>query len=59
LQELQIMMLWGLKLDLLTVLKAKFKKEKKSCIQLPYIKLMSLTQDLKDFWPCFLELLAR
>jgi len=43
------MMQWVLKLDLLIVQKVKFKKEKKSCIQSPYIKLMLSTPDLKDF----------
>jgi hypothetical protein len=59
LQELQITMLWVLKLDLLIVHKDKFKKEKKSSIQSLYIKLMLSTQDLKDFWLYFQELLDK
>lgn len=40
-QELQITMRWALKLDLLTVQKAKFKNEKKLFIQLLFMKSMS------------------
>lgn len=49
LQELLIMMQWGLKQDLLTVLKDKFRKENKLYILSLYIKLMLLILDRKDF----------
>lgn len=48
-QELQNMMLWVLKPDLLTAQKDKSKRENKSFTQLLYMKLMLSIRDLKDF----------
>lgn len=59
LPELQNMMLWVLKPDLLTALKDKLKREKKSFTQSLYMKLMLSIQDLKDFWHCFREQLVK
>lgn len=43
------------RLDMFNAQKVKSKKEKKWCIQLLYMKLMLLIQEVKDFWLCLPE----
>ena len=56
LQEPQSMMQWVLRQDSSTALKVRSKNANKLYIPSLFMKLMSLTLDLKDFWLYFLEL---